>query len=141
MRSVADPKRPANTGSIARNGQRRTCKTIAADHCGIPADKNDIDMGLDQVRHKFGNQINALSVVAPIDREVLALDEARPPKFIERHEPIGRIAWTVGHAAEAISPARFLRPHSERPRSRHTADKRDEIAPLAGFPSMSRSAP
>ena len=65
-------------------------------------------MGLDQVRHKFGNQMNALSVVAPIDREVLALDEAKPPKFIESHEPIGRIAWTDGHAAEAISPARFL---------------------------------
>jgi hypothetical protein len=75
-----------------------------------------------------------MSIVAPIDREVLALDEAKPPKSIERREPMGRIPWTDGHAAEAISPARFLRPRCERPRSRRTTDKRDEIAPPHGLP-------
>jgi hypothetical protein len=85
-------------------------------------------MGFDQARHKFGNQINALSVVAPIDREVLALDETNPPKFVEHREPIGRTSWTDGHAAKAISSPRLLRPRSERPCNTR-AHKRDELAP------------
>ena len=108
-----------------RNRCRRLlCRT----NCGITADINVIDMGFDQACHKFGNQINAPSIVAPFDREVLALDEAKPPKFIERREPIGRIAWTDGHAAEAISPARFLRQRSERPCDTR-ANERDKLAP------------
>ena len=81
----------------------------------IPGDINDVDMSFDQLRHQFWNQISARSITAPLDREVLAVDEAKPPKFIDHRDKKRRIAWTAGYAAKAIGPPRLLRHRSERP--------------------------
>src|ERR1700720_710316 len=86
-------------------------------------------MGFDKLRCKFRNQIRAWSKFAPIDREVLALDEAKSPKFIEHREPIRRIAWISGQAAEVICSACLLRSRPKRPRDRRAAKKGDEFAP------------
>ena len=66
-----------------RNGRRRL---LCSANSRISGCINDIDLGFDQLRHKFRNQINAQCICAPIDCEILALDEAKPPKFIEHRD-------------------------------------------------------
>jgi hypothetical protein len=74
-----------------------------------PGGINDIDVGFDKLRHTFRNQINARSITAPIDSEVLPLNKAKPPKFIEHRHSKRSIAWTAGYGAKAIGPPRLLR--------------------------------
>ena len=64
---------------------------------------------LTKLRHKFRNQINARSITAPIDSEVLPLNKAKPPKFIEHRDSERSIAWTAGYGAKAIGSPRLLR--------------------------------
>ena len=37
----------------------------------------------DKVRRKFRNQVNMQWILPPVDGEILAIDEAKSPKFIE----------------------------------------------------------
>jgi hypothetical protein len=46
-----------------------------------PPAANHIDARLDELRSKTGNKFNLLPILTPIDREVLAFDEAGPAKF------------------------------------------------------------
>src|SRR5262249_44110660 len=100
----------------------------------ISAGRNDIDPRFDQFHRKFRNQFNALSILTPIDREVLALDEAGPPKLCEHRDVLRCFTWTGEQAAKVIRPARLLRRSSERP-SRRAPEQRDELAPLHSITS------
>jgi hypothetical protein len=94
---------------------------------------NDIDLGFDQLRRKFRNQINVQCMLPPNDCEILALNEAKSPKFIEHRDTSWRIEWTAGQTPNAIGPPRLLRLRSERPCDAR-AYKRDELAPPHRFP-------
>jgi hypothetical protein len=86
-----------------------------------------------QVRRKLRNQIN-LRIWVPIDREILALDEAKLPKSIEHRDKRRRIARAGRQGADAIGSPCLLGYRCERPRHRRTTDQRDEIAPSHGLP-------
>jgi hypothetical protein len=64
-----------------------------------------------------------------IDREVLAFDEASPPKFIKRYKPKRLAEWTGRQDANAIGSPSLLRPCCERPRSCRAAKKRNKFPP------------
>ena len=100
----------------------------------IAGNDNDIHMGFSELSNKSGTKSKCSPYSGPIDNEVLAFNEARPPKLIE-HRDKNRIlsTWTVGQAADAIGPPRFLRHRRERPCDSR-ACKRDELAPPHRFP-------
>jgi Protein of unknown function (DUF1254) len=95
--------------------RNRCCRPLCSANCSISDGINDIDLGFDKVRRKFRNQVNVQCILPPIDREILALDEAKSPQFIEHRDNSRSIAWTTGQAANAIGPPRLLRRRSERP--------------------------
>ena len=72
-------------------------------------------------------------IYPPIDCEILALNEAQSPKFIEHRDKRWRNAWNGGQAPNAIGPPRLLRHRSERPCDTR-AHKRDKLAPPHRFP-------
>jgi hypothetical protein len=102
-------------------------------NCQIPADVNDIDFGVDKLRHKFRNQINARSIRPPIDRQVLALDKAELPEFIEHRDEVWRTSRANGHPTDAMGAPSLLRPRRERPRYGGSTDKCDEFPSPHGF--------
>jgi hypothetical protein len=117
---------------IVRKSEDRNCRgrLLCGANAEIPTGRNDIDPRFDQFRRKFRNQFNTLSVLMPIDREVLALDEAGPPKFFEHRDVLRCSTWTGEQAAKAIRPSGLLRTCGERPRGRRVAEHRDELAPF-----------
>src|SRR5262245_31944748 len=120
---------------IFSNPQYRNCRSrlLCRANSSISGGINDIDLGFDQLRHKFWNQTSARSISEPFDREVLTHYEALPLKFIEHRDKKWRIVRKRGHAAETIGSPRLLRHRDERPCSTR-AHKRDELAPPHRFP-------
>lgn len=67
-------------GCEDRNRRRRLLRGA---NCHIPDSYNDIDLGFDQLRRNFRKLLIAQSKSARIDRQILALDEPKPPKPVE----------------------------------------------------------
>ena len=114
--------------------RNRSRRPLGRANSNIPGSIDDVDLSFDKLRRKFWNQINARSIWVPIDGEILALDETKPAKFIKHRDKRRRIAWTSGHAAEAIGPSRLLRLRCQRPRHGRATNQCDELAPSHRLP-------
>jgi hypothetical protein len=68
---------------------------IVAVLCGargsISCTKKGIDPGFDQLHRDFHKLIVAHSIAAPVNAEVLAFDEAKPPQLIEKRDIMRRL--------------------------------------------------
>src|SRR5262249_6529836 len=105
----------------------------------ISARQDDIDLSIDQLGRVFFKLLDAQPVTARIDREVLALDEAKPPELVKERDMIWCIAWAGEHATKSINPSRFLRACRKRPR-RRAAESQDELAPFHSITSSAKAS-
>jgi hypothetical protein len=99
----------------------------------LNAKKNILIFSRDAPWTSSHTQIN-LRIWVPVDREILALDEAKLPKSIEHRDKRRRIALASGQGPDAIGSPHLLGYRSERPHHRRTTDQRDEIAAPRGLP-------
>src|SRR5262249_23112995 len=93
-----------------------------------PPRQDHVPASFHQIGRMCREPLSGHAVTSRIDYEVLAVDKAEPPQFVEHREMMRRVAWTGVQAADAISPPGFLRARRERP-CRRPAEKRDECPP------------
>jgi hypothetical protein len=106
----------------------------------ITGANDEIDFGPYDSRRVVRKLIDAQPKAAIVDDEVFAVDEAIRFDRIEQGDIIERIAWTEMQVAEAIDSPWLLSTRGKRPCSRHTADKRDEIAPPHRHPPVAEAS-
>ncbi len=104
----ADQSRPDHILGNPENRDRRR-RLLHGTNSNIPANQNDIDPCFDELRRNFGKLFDAQSKSTRVDRQVLALDEAQPPKLVKKRNKKRRIAWTGEQAAEMINSSRLLK--------------------------------
>src|SRR5262249_11346696 len=97
------------------------------------------DAGFDNLGCMLVHLFDAQGVPARVDREVLALDEAEPPKLRKKRDMMGRLAWTGEHPTEPINPPGLLRARGERPRGRCGAGQSDERPNKLAAPELVES--
>ena len=89
--------------------------------------QNDIDPSVDQLHSNFRELAGAQSVSARIDRQVLAFDEALPPKLLEQSNT-RRLTRIVVQPAETIGSSRLLPVQLQRPGQSRPAEQCDQLA-------------
>ena len=66
---------------------------------------------------------------APLDREVLPLDETAASKFVQKGYVYRRMLRKRQQDTQTIGAPRLLRPRCKRPRDCGAAEQRDELTP------------
>jgi len=131
--------RPAETGDQARSDRIETSREDDRDRrtCGLDSRHRNA-VGNDNGRlsaHEFCCHLKnpVIPIIGPaiLDGDVLALDESGLVQTMSERTDKGLGAGRRRGAEETDHRHRgLLRAHSERPRRRGAADKRDELAPF-----------
>jgi len=94
----------------------------------VSTDHDDVDAGFHNLGCMLVHLFDAQGVPALVDREVLALDEAEPPKLRKKRDMMGRLAWTGEHRTDPINPPGLLRACPNGP-SNSAAEQQYDHAP------------
>jgi hypothetical protein len=102
-----------------RNSRRRQ---LGGANGRVPAAQDDIDLGVDQPPREISKLLGAQSIA--IGLEILTQHKPEPPQLVKKRHIMGSVASTGDQCAEAVRPARLLRPRCERP-AEHAEDERN----------------
>jgi hypothetical protein len=98
-------------------------------HRDIATAKENVDAGIDDLRHYFLVPFRSTAKTASVDGEISTLDETLPAQPIEQRRELRRRSRQLMQNRKPIDTAGLLGSRRQRPRRRGAAERAKKLSP------------